>query len=280
MELRRRFLSRGWYPDSAAVIRREVESYIEHYQALAIEAPTICGGVVPHAGWYFSGRLAAVVMALASRKVRPDVVAVFGGHLGSDPGIIYADKAWETPLGPMEIDQELTKALMDRAGLRPEGPATGDNTVEIQVPLVKFFFPNSRLLALRAPQTKTAVTIGRLTAELASSQGKSLLVFGSTDLTHYGPNYAFLPKGRGRPAVTWVKEENDKEFIRFSLAMDEAGLLDHAQRHHSACSAGAVAAAAAACKVMGATHGVLVDYYTSYDVMPDDSFVGYAGIAY
>lgn len=280
MDLRTRGLPRGWYPGSEADVKSEIQSfssYMERYQA---EAGPVRGGIVPHAGWYFSGRLAALVFHLAAQGAKPDVTAVFGGHLGPGRGVIYDDRAWSTPLGDLVVDRELTEALKNDLGLRPEGSSTNDNTVEIQLPLVKYYFPESRLLALRAPHSEQAIEIGRQTARLAAEQGKSILVFGSTDLTHYGPNYAFTPKGTGSSALEWVKEENDKVFIDLALSMDDAGLLDHAVRNHSACSAGAAAAASAACRELGAKEGQLVDYYTSHDVMPGDSFVGYAGIVY
>lgn len=280
MELRQRCLPSGWYPDSEAETRREIESFGGYIKGFKPEAAEVHGGVVPHAGWYFSGRLAALVFHLASRQKTPDTIIVFGGHLGGGQGIIYDDQAWDTPLGPLEIDRDLTRALMDKAEVRPEGSATNDNTVEVQLPLVKYYFPQSRLVALRAPHTSEAAAIGRQAAELAKEKGRSVLAFGSTDLTHYGPNYGFSPKGSGREAVAWVKEQNDKGFIDLSLALDGAGLLDHAARNHSACSAGAVAAAAAAGQALGSSRGVLLDYYTSYEVRPDDSFVGYAGILY
>jgi len=106
----------------------------------------------------------------------------------------------------------------------------------------------------------------------------SLLAFGSTDLTHYGPNYGWAPKGFGAEAVKWVKEVNDKRFVDLALKLDAAGMLKAAAQDQSACSAGGAVAAVAAAKKEGATKAILTDYYTSYDVMPGDSFVGYAGI--
>ena len=135
-------------------------------------------------------------------------------------------------------------------------------------------------MALRAPHTQEAIELGRLVAALSKEQGQTIMAFGSSDLTHYGPNYGFSPQGTGSKALSWVRENNDKGFIDLALAMDGPGLLDHAARNMSACSAGAVAAAAAACAALGSTKGMLADYYTSYDIMPGDSFVGYAGIVY
>ena len=109
---------------------------------------------------------------------------------------------------------------------------------------------------------------------------KKIICIGSTDLTHYGPNYGFMAKGLGPSSVEWVKKENDRLFIEQALQMNAEGLLRHAVENDSACSPGAVASAVTTCKALGAEHGVLLDYYTSYDIMPDDSFVGYAGIVY
>jgi AmmeMemoRadiSam system protein B len=80
--------------------------------------------------------------------------------------------------------------------------------------------------------------------------------------------------------VEWVKKENDRGFIDRALRMDIEGLIKHAEENDSACSAGAAASTIATCKALGAKKGVLLDYYTSYEILPDDSFVGYAGIVY
>jgi len=104
------------------------------------------------------------------------------------------------------------------------------------------------------------------------------LAFGSTDLTHYGPNYGWAPQGVGPEAVKWVREVNDQRFLSEVLKLDGTGLLRAAQEDQSACSAGGAAAAVAAARKLGAQKAVLQYYYTSYEIMPGDSFVGYAGI--
>ncbi|MDD2903227.1 MAG: AmmeMemoRadiSam system protein B, partial [Syntrophales bacterium] len=122
------------------------------------------------------------------------------------------------------------------------------------------------------------VALGEAVAAIAADKKLSLLAFGSTDLTHYGPNYGWAPKGFGPAAVQWVKEENDKKFVDLALKMDGPGLLNAAAQDQSACSAGGAVAAITAAKKLGATKARLVDYYTSYDIMPGDSFVGYMGV--
>ncbi len=232
---------------------------------------------MPHAGWYFSGKAAARVFYLTAKVTQPQVVVVFGGHLGGNsPPLLVTDEAWETPLGNLPLATEFYEPLRKRLTLAEEYP--GDNTIEVQLPLVKYFFPNVRVLAVRAPHSPKALELGEAVVAVAQELKVSLLAFGSTDLTHYGPNYGWAPKGRGPEAVKWVKEVNDKRFIDAALKLDGAGMLAAAQEDQSACSAGGAVAAVAAAKKLGARKAVLNDYYTSYDVMPGDSFVGYAGI--
>ena len=216
-------------------------------------------------------------IALTARVTQPQVVAVFGGHLGGNsPPLLVTDEAWETPLGNLTLATEFYQPLRKRLSLAEEYP--GDNTIEVQLPMVKYFFPNARVLAVRSPASPLAMELGEAVAAVAQELKVSLLVFGSTDLTHYGPNYGWAPKGRGPAAVKWVKEVNDKRFIDEALKLDGPGMLQAAREDQSACSPGGAVAAVAAAKKLGAAKAVLADYYTSYDIMPNDSFVGYAGI--
>jgi AmmeMemoRadiSam system protein B len=276
MRTRERMLAVGWYPASASACKAEIDKFIAGTAPLPPGA-TIYGGIVPHAGWYFSGKAAARVFYLAAKAIQPQVVCIFGGHLGGNsPPLLVADDAWETPLGDLPLATEFYAPLAKRLTLREEYP--GDNTIEVQTPFIKYFFPQAKVLALRSPHSTTAIELGKAVAAVAKELKISLLAFGSSDLTHYGPNYGFAPKGYGPGAVKWVKEVNDKKFIDEALKLDGAGMLKTAAEDQSACSAGGAVAAVATAKADGAQKGALVDYYTSYDIMPNESFVGYAGI--
>ena len=281
MVSRKRGLPRGWYPYDAKDCRRDIESYLEGWPFSQSQSIEGLGGIVPHAGWYFSGKLAARVFYALQSKRKVDVVVLYGGHLSPEhPPLVVTEDKWETPFGDIEIHTEFTKSLMKRVDSKKESPQSGDNTMEVQLAMVKYFFPEAKLLALRSPASLKAKEVGEAVGEIAQKEGISILAVGSTDLTHYGPNYGFLSKGIGPKAVEWVKKENDKGFIDRALGMDIESLLRHAEENDSACSAGAAASTIATCKALGAKKGLLLDYYTSYEIMPDDSFVGYAGIVY
>jgi AmmeMemoRadiSam system protein B len=280
MSQRKRALPRGWYPFDEKDCRSEIESYLEGWSPPQLPAYGI-GGIVPHAGWYFSGKLAAKVFYFLKSKREVEVIVLYGGHLGPEdlPQIVMED-SWETPFGDIDIHSGLLKSLIKKIEAKKESATSGDNTMEIQLPMIKYFFPEAKLLAIRSPASLKAINLGKEVAEIAKAEGISILAIGSTDLTHYGPNYGFLKKGIGPAAREWVKKENDKGLIDRALKMDPEDLLRHAQENDSACSAGASASAIATCKALGVEKGILLDYYTSYEIMPDDSFVGYAGIVY
>jgi AmmeMemoRadiSam system protein B len=281
MSRRNRALPRGWYPFDGKDCRREIESYLEEWKPSQIPSIKGLGGIVPHAGWYFSGKLTARVFYSLKLKTKVEVIVLYGGHLSiEDPPRMVTEETCETPLGDIEVHAGLVNELMRRMDIKKESLTSGDNTIEIQLAMVKYFFPEAKLVAVRSPLSLKAEMLGREVAEIAKKEGISILAIGSTDLTHYGPNYGFSTKGIGPVSVEWVKRENDKGLIDRALKMDAEGLLKHALENNSACSAGAAISAMATCKTLGAEKGVLLDYYTSYDIMPDESFVGYAGILY
>jgi AmmeMemoRadiSam system protein B len=189
---------------------------------------------------------------------------------------------WSTPLGDLEIDSEMGEALdLEFAfNLETADRYEQDNTIELQLPFVKYFFPEARLVPIGVPPRIESLEIGERVATLCKEKGKQPVILGSTDLTHYGYNYGYAPKGSGQAAVDWVKDENDKAVVDLMVNMDPQGVIEDAMDKQNACCAGAAAAAIVAAKGLGAGQGEKILYATSYDVRPDSSFVGYAGVLF
>jgi len=279
MSSREAVLAGMWYPGTERGCRLKIE------QLMGDEAPAAAGigGIVPHAGWEYSGALAIkVYRAIAAAD--PELLILFGTHMapGSAPHISRAT-GFETPLGTIAADTDLAARIAEALELDTD-PADsswrsdGDNTIEVQLPMIKHFMPDTRLVVIAPPFGSRAVEIGSVAAREAKGPGVRLAVVGSTDLTHYGPRFGFAPKGRGEAAARWVREENDARVIRRMLDLDPEGVLEEAARNHNACVPGAVAAAIAAARELGATSATLLDYRTSYDLQPGDTFVGYAAV--
>ena len=278
MKIRKRMLPSGWYPSTARECEFEIRNFVNGFDPPHGEW---ISGVAPHAGWYFSGKPAArVVKTLAARKT-PHVTVVFGGHLSArNHTMIYLEEAWETPFGNLAMDARLASEIMKQTNVISVPETFADNTVEIQVPFIKWFFPKSILIAAHTPASMEAGEFASSLCNILRQKDLSAVFLGSADMTHYGPNYGFTPKGSGEGAVDWVKKVNDHSLLQKALALDTQGVLDDAAKLQNTCSPGPIVSAITCASFYGSNAGHLIDYYTSYDIMPGSSFVGYGAIVY
>ena len=280
------FSRQGWYPSTRTGCVSTIETCIAEPFMTDEEAGGLVGGVVPHAGWMFSGELACHVFQTLAQGGGVDRVVVFGSHMApKSRAWILGDGVWKTPLGGIEGDPEFAKALAESVpGLKPSllghDGYEPDNTIELQMPLLKHFLPDARFVVAGVPASPEGVEMGAKAAELAKERGGRTVVVGSTDLTHYGFNYGFTPVGTGEEAVHWVKNENDRKSVDAVERMDAEGLLEEGLKRHNACCPGAASAALAAGRAMGAKKARILAYRTSYDIRPSSSFVGYVAAVF
>jgi AmmeMemoRadiSam system protein B len=276
------FAQQGWYPASESRCRQTIEEYLASFPK---KTKGQLAGIVPHAGWIYSGRTAAWTFA-ALKEAEPDVVFVFGGHM--HPGercICMPEGAFGTPLGPVEVAEDLGNDLFAKFDCVEESPMrfTPDNTIELQMPFIKAVWPQAKVLAIQAPPSKQAIKLGDWAATIAMEKDLKAVAIGSTDLTHYGANYGFTPKGLGAKAYHWSNEENDKPFIDLLLKLDAQKAMEHALTNHSACCSGAAAAAASFARARGAKAGQLIQHTTSHELEKTGEpsmWVGYASIVF
>ena len=283
MQLRKSVFSGSWYPADRQACEAQIRQFIDEGSGHTTTVESPVGGIVPHAGWFFSGSLACNVIHRLSRSTTPDVVVIFGMHLHArSPRYIMPEGAWETPFGPMAVDTALADELTRQHAFQLETPTRfqQDNTIELQMPFVRYFFPESRVVAMGVPPTAETISLAGSMVAAAQKLGYRLVVIGSTDLTHYGPNYGFTSKGSGQAAVDWARNQNDRQVIDAMLRMDPEAVIREGLSHENACCSGAAAAAIAAGKALGAARAEEMAYATSYEKSPGDSFVGYVGVLF
>jgi AmmeMemoRadiSam system protein B len=274
MQIREYSLPAGWFPRDIEGVTREIARFLDGYDT-SIQSRA---AISPHAGWYYSGHIAAI--GAASLKQDAETVVVIGGHLPAGSSVLFAmEDAVRTPFGAIPIDTQMRSILIKE--LDGKEDRFRDNTVEVLLPMVHYFFPKSKVLWMRLGADISSFEAGKAISRIAS--GRKINVLGSTDLTHYGLNYGFSPHGSGRESLRWVREVNDAAFIKAVEAGDPDRVLQCASKDASSCSAGAVLAAmgfAEAEKLQGAR---LLKYATSADLDDSevpDSFVGYAAFAF
>jgi len=283
MKTRKAAFSGSWYPSRSRECEKEIKQFLADKDINTCPQKNIKGGIVPHAGWYFSGSIACNVINCLTKEEQPDVIFIFGMHLhpGSSP-YIMVEGSWETPFGELSIAGDVASDLADQFNFIVETTTdfTPDNTIELQLPFVKYLFDDVKIVPVGVPPSVLSIKIGRYAAEIAEKHGVTSKVIGSTDLTHYGSNYGFFPQGMGSQAHEWVRTENDRSIIDAMLRMNPEEVLEQAENKHNACCAGAVAAAISAAKSLGSKGAESIAYTTSYEKSPGESFVGYAGVVF
>lgn len=258
---------------------------------LNMELPNpIVAAIVPHAGWVFSGELAATAFkAIQQVNQEVDTFVIFGAahrYFGGG-AVVYDEGTWETPLGQVQIDADLAGQIVEKGGLADPEAHRSEHSIEVQVPFIQHLFPNAQIVPILVPVEDFNPVFGTHVGQLIHAQkNKKVVCIASTDLTHYGPRYGFCPEGRGKNAIKWAREVNDMEFIDLAMRMEADGLLKAALEKGNACGPAAVAAVITAAKAMGRICGLLLGHTTSYDIMlqkfnqTSEESVGYAAIVF
>jgi hypothetical protein len=146
--------------------------------------------------------------------------------------------------------------------------------------------PDAKILPIMIPPSEHAAGLGRIIGRTIREAQTPAVIVASSDLTHYGPSYGFLPAGDGPEGVRWAKENNDRRILDLILDMQPDRIVPEAAQHKNACGSGAIAAAIAACQQLGATRGLLLHHTNSYEVLHDrypdalTDAVGYAAVAF
>ncbi len=274
-----------WYPGTKAKIEALLAEFEQRASTIRKLRKQPTAGVVPHAGWIYSGVVAYEVWKILAEK-SPDTVVLFGGHLQSHQRpMILLGKGFETPLGEIKLDQEIVRNLASTLRFKEleEAQWTPDNTIEIHLPIIQHLMPQARIVVLLVPPRDVILDVVDQLAEILRYRERKAVFAGSTDLTHYGPRYGNIMHGTGHAALRWAKEENDARFIANLLDLNPLGCIDEGLSSQSACCPGAAAAAITAARLNGSEYGELLTHTSSWDVMPEgepEDFVGYASVVF
>ncbi|MFZ0034046.1 MAG: AmmeMemoRadiSam system protein B [Sedimentisphaerales bacterium] len=291
-----------FYPGERRSCIAEINECLRQEKLAEPLPETIVAGIVPHAGWTFSGSLAASVFsAIKQRHDKVDTFIIFGaahGYYGSSPAL-YNKGSWLTPLGEVAVDEELADAVLkSNTAVSDTSAHEYEHSIEVQVPFIQYLFADAKILPILTPPNEQAISLGEVVGDIikpalegrglvkGGQQKKKIVCIGSTDLTHYGPQYGFTPMGTGAKAVRWASEVNDEKFIDLALKLDAMGLLANAAENLNACGPGAAAAAVAAARKLGKTKGLLLAHTNSNKVMLEKmgsssaESVGYAAMVF
>ncbi len=246
-------------------------------------------GVVPHAGWIYSGRVAGTVYS----KIIPAQTCIFlaTNHTGLGPRTsIFPDGTWQMPLGSFEVDNGLAQRILKHSkSMTPDTEAhLYEHAIEVQLPFLNAMNPHSRIVCIEMQDYRwetcsdTAISVAHAIEEtLHDSPDASFAVLASSDMTHCGESYGQLPP----PNITAgdFAKQHDQPALEKMIHMDPRGLLETVKtKKITMCGSGPAAAVIECARLLGAQKGQLLTYATSADVSGPDSdmAVGYAGMVF
>lgn len=234
------------------------------------------GIVVPHAGYVYSGPVAAYAYKELAKKISGEITAIILGpnHTGMGSAISTTEGLWKTPIGDLEIDNEFADKLWKDCDVvdLDETAHLREHSIEVQLPFLKHlellniakfkFVPISMMLQ----DYETAVDVGYMIAKVSKELNRNIIIIASSDFSHYEPEDLAAKK--------------DAIIIKDILKMeDEEIFTDVVTNNVTMCGYGPVIAMLKAMKVLGAKESKLLTYSTSGEVTKDYSeVVGYGAL--
>jgi AmmeMemoRadiSam system protein B len=268
-----------FYADTSTALRAQIEGCFTHRfgprklpKTLRKGTREIVGLVCPHAGYAYSGPVAAHAYYLLSENVRPEVVVLLApNHTGRGSALsIMNEGVWRTPLGDVEVDTNIANEILSKSDIIDvdDKAHTLEHSVEVQLPFLQYIYGQEFKfvpICFMIQDLDTSCEVGQAVAEALF--GVNALVIASTDLSHYEPQERAIQK--------------DKMVIEAILNLSEKQLHSRVEsRNISMCGHGPTIALITAAKSLGAKKAQSLCYKTSGDMTGDFSaVVGYVSVS-
>lgn len=267
----------SFYPSEAAELKQLLEECFTTSPlgplAARSPSPELLGGMVPHAGYIYSGPCAAHFYSRIEKKVQ-SIILLGVNHRGRGfKAALSPADSWETPLGRVKVNQEINTFLQDRAGfLQKDEQAHGEeHSIEVQLPFLQTVLRDMTFVpvSLSHLSLEECAQLGQAVAavyETESASGKKTVIIASSDLSHY-----LFPR---------ETEELDRLALEKVLALDPIGLLKTVEEEAiTMCGVVPTAVFLFAAKALGAAYARLLKHCHSGDAVPMREVVGYASVA-
>lgn len=229
------------------------------------EQRSIIGGVSPHAGYVYSGCAAAFTFLNLFKEKIPDTVIVLGtDHIGYGKVALMDEGEWETPLGNISIDEELSKKILDNSDIivKDESAFMGfpfgrEHNIEVQLPFIKYCVKekNVNFIPIKI-SIKDINVISRLSSDIAKaiqSYDKDVVIVASSDMTH---------KEVHDSKQLEKFKERDQEVIDAFVKLNPEKTLEAASKT-TVCGPQTMTSLIMICNNLNANKGKLLKYYTS-----------------
>jgi len=279
MEVRRAAVAGAFYPSEPGELKRLIRDSYFHRLGPGREPPAkysskgIVSCVCPHAGYVYSGPVAAHSYLHVSSLRRPEIVVIVApNHYGVGSGVAtFREGLWETPLGRVRVDQDAAKRIVDLTGVVDYDPSAHrmEHSLEVQLPFLQSIYGEGLSLlpiSLAFQDIETARNLAEGLAKLL--EGREAILIASSDLTHYEP----AEQARSK----------DLRLLESAETLDLEGFYGTLERLKiTACGYGAIACVMQASRKLGFKRGEILKYANSGETTRDmNEVVGYASLRF
>ena len=184
----------AWYPADPAALKAQVQGFLERAKPAAV-AGRLVALVVPHAGYVYSGQTAAYAYGLLRGRKIDRVVVLGPSHYTRFRGFaVPDDAAWETPLGKVKLDlRAIAKLRKSALAAEPSQIAAQEHSLEAQIPFLQTVLGEFELVPLLIGSQTTEAEFRAIADLLRPLAGETTLLVASSDFTHYGPRFNYVP---------------------------------------------------------------------------------------
>lgn len=263
--IRKPVVSGQFYPDGKEVLEKFIKE-ITPKEASRISAKAI---ILPHAGYIYSGRVAAATISKVLAKKRIIILGNNHAGLGAEFGL-WKKGSWMTPLGPIDIDEALAESILSKGKriVADTDSHISEHSIEVQLPILKYFFGDFKFVPIACSMTKLEwyrQAAGQICSAIKAAKNDILFV-ATTDLTHYEPDQTARAK--------------DRTAIEAMINLDEQDLIKKvSSKNITMCGLAPVVTLILCMKQLGARKSQVSLYQTSADQSGDfSSVVGYVGM--
>ena len=278
---RKPYVAGQFYPEDAKELEEALkQSFLHSFGPLNLPGERgkekIAGAIVPHAGYVFSGPGAAHAYKELSEAEFPDTYIILGVNHNS-PITCTSDEEWETPLGIVKPDLELIEKLKEKGINVDNDTHAKEHSIEVQLPFLQFISKDKdlKIVPIMIADDRF-MRWGKYIYEAIEELDKNVVIICSSDFTHYGDNYGFIPF---EDNISENMKKLDLGAIENIKAYDPEGFLDYCDKTGATiCGKHAIATLI---WLMKEKKAELLTYYTSGDVLGSyDNAVGYASILF
>ena len=280
VKVRRPCQAGAFYAGTRESLKKQVEQCFSHelgprkIPEVAETGPRqVVGLICPHAGYMFSGPIAAHAYYELAIDGKPDIVVLFGpNHTGYGSALAVMNEGiWRTPSGDVEVDSATADQIVQVSGIVDvdDSAHSMEHSIEVQLPFLQYLYDSKFKIVpicFLMQDLSSAREVGKAVGKVLA--GKNAVVIASSDMTHYEPQER--------------AERKDRMALEAVEAMDEAKFFSTVEAQNiTACGYGPIAALITASKALGVKEAKLLCYKTSGDIGGDySSVVGYAAVCF